>query len=58
MNWAHNEVKLDWVKLIENVSQKWVSTKCKQNFFFFLGETTMLVSQVYPMSAIGLLSFK
>ena len=26
MNWAHKEVGLGWIGLVENVSRKWVST--------------------------------
>ena len=55
MNWAHNEIMLDWVELIENVLWKWILTIVKgldyivfidsqneKGFFFFLENKLMM----------------
>ena len=33
MNWAHKEVRLGWIGLKQNMSQKWVVITIKQDEF-------------------------
>ena len=33
MNWAHKKVRLGWIGLVQNMSQKWVVITIKQDEF-------------------------
>ena len=44
MNWAHKEVGLGWIGLVENVSRKWVSTiyKIAEDIFMHKQPSTLM----------------